>query len=82
MTYILKRLARRNSPIPGEAVSRFKTDVDQIPLFVILVNDILVGVGIIAYSIYLMAQISVHVTIMALIPLIIVGIVANIATKR
>ncbi|MCC7119457.1 MAG: ABC transporter ATP-binding protein, partial [Anaerolineales bacterium] len=66
----------------GEAVSRFKTDVDQIPLFVILVNDILVGVGIIAYSIYLMAQISVSVTVMALIPLIIVGIVANIATKR
>ena len=83
LTYILKRPGAAQLPdSPGEAVSRFKTDVDQIPLFVILVNDILVGVGIIAYSIYLMAQISVHVTIMALIPLIIVGIVANIATKR
>ena len=83
LTHILKRPGASQLPdSAGEAVSRFKTDVDQIPLFVILVNDILVGVGIIAYSIYLMAQISVSVTIMALIPLIIVGIVANIATKR
>jgi len=83
LTYILKRPGASQLPdSPGEAVSRFKTDVDQIPLFVILINDILVGVGIIAYAIYLMAQISVSVTVMALIPLIIVGIVANIATKR
>lgn len=83
LTHILKRPGASQLPdSAGEAVSRFKTDVDQIPLFVILVNDILVGVGIIAFSIYLMMQISVSVTIMALIPLIIVGIVANIATKR
>lgn len=83
LTHILKRPGASQLPdSAGEAVSRFKTDVDQIPLFVILVNDILVGVGIIAFSIYLMMQISVSVTIMALIPLIIVGIIANIATKR
>ncbi len=83
LTHILKRPGASQLPdSPGEAVSRFKTDVDQIPLFVILINDILVGVGIIGYSIYLMAQISVSVTIMALIPLIVVGVVANIATKR
>ena len=83
LTHILKRPGASQLPdSSGEAVSRFKTDVDQIPLFVILVNDILVGIGIIAYSIYLMAQISVSVTVMALIPLILVGIVANIATKR
>jgi ATP-binding cassette subfamily B protein len=83
LTHILKRPGASPLPdSPGEAVSRFKTDVDQIPLFVILVNDIVVGVLIISYSIYLMTQISVPVTIMALIPLVIVGIVANIATKR
>ncbi|RIK29772.1 MAG: ABC transporter ATP-binding protein [Anaerolineae bacterium] len=83
LTHILKRPGASQLPdSPGEAVSRFKTDVDQIPLFVILINDILVGVGIIGYSIYLMAQISISVTVMALIPLIVVGIVANIATKR
>ncbi|MBV6401564.1 MAG: putative multidrug resistance ABC transporter ATP-binding/permease protein YheI [Anaerolineales bacterium] len=83
LTHILKRPGASQLPdSAGEAVSRFKTDVDQIPLFVILINDILIGVGIIAFSIYLMMQISVSVTIMALIPLIVVGIVANIATKR
>ncbi len=83
LTYILKRPGASQLPdSPGEAVSRFKTDVDQIPLFVILINDIIVGVGIVTYAIYLMAQISASVTIMALIPLLIVGIVANIATKR
>lgn len=83
LTHILKRPGASQLPdSAGEAVSRFKTDVDQIPLFMILINDVLVGVGIIAYSIYLMTQISVSITIMALIPLIIVGIVANIATKR
>jgi len=83
LTHILKRPGASQLPdSPGEAVSRFKTDVDQIPLFVILINDILVGMGIIAYAIYLMTRISVPVTVMALIPLVIVGIVANIATKR
>jgi ATP-binding cassette subfamily B protein len=63
-------------------VSRFKTDVDEIPLFVILVNDIMVGLVIIGISIVLMTQINPSVTVMALIPLVIVGIIANIATSR
>lgn len=81
--HILKRPGASQLPdSPGEAVSRFKTDVDQIPLFVILINDILVGLAIIAVSIVLMTRISPSVTAMALIPLIIVGIVANLATGR
>ena len=83
LTHILKRPGASQLPdSSGEAVSRFKTDVDQIPLFVILVNDVLVGVLIIVYAIILMTSISVSVTIMALIPLVIVGIIANIATSR
>jgi ATP-binding cassette subfamily B protein len=83
LSHILKRPGASQLPdSPGEAVSRFKTDVDQIPLFVILINDILVGLAIIAVSIFLMTRISPSVTIMALIPLVIVGIVANIATSR
>jgi ATP-binding cassette, subfamily B, bacterial len=81
--HILKRPGASPLPdSPGEAVSRFKTDVDQIPLFVILINDILVGFLIIAAAIFLMTRISPTVTMMALIPLVIVGIVANIATGR
>ncbi len=83
LSHILKRPGASQLPdSAGEAVSRFKTDVDQIPLFVILVNDILVGLIIIAVSIALMIQISPSVTLMALAPLVVVGIVANIATGR
>ena len=84
---LLRHILRRPgaSPLPdspGEAISRFKNDVNEIPLFVILINDIAVGILVVIVSIILMAQISPSVTAMALIPLLIVGIVANIATKR
>jgi len=84
---LLRHILRRPgaSPLPdspGEAISRFKNDVNEIPLFVILINDIAVGIIIVIVAIILMAQISPSVTTMALIPLLIVGIVANIATKR
>lgn len=83
LRYILKRPGASQLPdSPGEAVSRFKKDVDEIPLFVILINDIMIGLVIIAIAIILMTQINPSVTIMALIPLVIVGIVANLATGR
>src|SRR5215207_1811387 len=83
LRYILRRPGA--SPLPdsaGEAISRFKNDVNEIPLFVILINDIAVGIVIVIVAILLMTQISPPVTVMALIPLVIVGIVANIAAKR
>src|SRR5687767_13872132 len=83
LRYILRRPGA--SPLPdsaGEAVNRFKNDVNEIPLFVILINDVLVGIAIIVVAIYLMTQISPSITLMALIPLLIVGIVANLATRR
>ena len=83
LRYILRRPGASALPdSAGEAISRFKNDVNEIPLFVILINDIAVGIGIVIAAIVLMAQISPSVTVMALIPLIVVGIVANIATKR
>lgn len=83
LRYILRRPGAAQLPdSPGEAVSRFKNDVNEIPLFVILINDIMVGLIIIAVAIILMTQINPSVTIMALIPLVVVGIVANIATSR
>jgi ATP-binding cassette subfamily B protein len=84
---LLRHILRRPgaSALPdsaGEAISRFKNDVNEIPLFVILINDIAVGIGIVIVAILLMTQISPSVTVMALIPLVIVGVIANIATKR
>jgi ATP-binding cassette subfamily B protein len=83
LRHILRRPGAAPLPdSPGEAISRFKTDVNEIPLFVILINDIAVGIIIIVVAILLMMQISPWVTMMALIPLVLVGIVANIASKR
>ena len=54
LRHILRRPGASTLPdSPGEAVSRFKNDVNEIPLFVILINDIMVGIAIIAFSIYL-----------------------------
>jgi ATP-binding cassette, subfamily B, bacterial len=83
LQYVLKRPGAAPLPdSPGEAVNRFKNDVNEIPLFVILINDILIGMVIIFVSIVLMARINSSITIMALIPLFIVGIVANLASSR
>jgi len=84
---LLKHILRRPGASPlhdsaGEAVSRFRGDVMEIPLFVIWINDIIVGLLIIIVSIVLMVRISPSITVMALTPLLIVGLIANAASKR
>jgi len=84
---LLHHILRRPgaSPLPdsaGEAVSRFRNDVNEIPLFVIMINDIMVGIAIIVVAIILMFQISPSVTLLALAPLLVVGLIANAATTR
>jgi ATP-binding cassette subfamily B protein len=83
LRYILKRPGAASLPdSPGEAVNRFKKDVEEIPLFVILINDILIGLVVVTVAIVLMTRIDARVTVMALIPLVLVGIIANIASSR
>ncbi len=83
LKYILRRPGASPLPdSPGEAVSRFRTDVIEVPLFVIWINDILVGILIIIASIVLMTQISPTITLYSLIPVVIIGLIANAASKR
>ncbi|MDP3178747.1 MAG: ABC transporter ATP-binding protein, partial [Spirochaetaceae bacterium] len=83
LLHILRRPGAAPLPdSPGEAVSRFRNDVVEIPTFVILINDIFVGFIIIVVSIVLMTAISPAVTLWALAPVLFVGLVANAATKR
>jgi ATP-binding cassette subfamily B protein len=84
---LLKHILNRPgaSPLPdspGEAISRFRNDVMEIPLFVIWINDILVGLLIVAGSIVVMLSINVTVTLLALVPLVAVGVIANAASRR
>jgi len=84
---LLKHILRRPgaSPLPdspGEAVSRFRNDVIEIPLFVIWINDILVGLGIIIVAFSMMAAISTKVTLLSLAPLLVIGVISILATSR
>jgi ATP-binding cassette, subfamily B, bacterial len=84
---LLERIFQRpgSAPLPdspGEAVSRFRNDVREIPLFVIWMNDILVGLIVIGVSILWMARINLLVTVLALAPLLLVGLSANAASSR
>ena len=83
LKYILKRPGASSLPeSAGEAVSRFRGDVMEIPHFVIWINDIIIGLLIIAVSIGLMIHINPSITVVALMPLLIVGIIANLASSR
>jgi ATP-binding cassette subfamily B protein len=67
---------------PGEAVSRFRNDVMEIPLFVLWFNDILSGLVVVVISIGMLVNISAPVTLIALTPVVLVGFIANAATRR
>ena len=83
LKYILKRPGASSLPeSAGEAVSRFRGDVMEIPHFVIWINDIIIGLLIIAVSIGLMIKINPSITTIALTPLLIVGFIANVASRR
>lgn len=84
---LLKHILRRPGALalpesPGEAISRFRGDVDEIPLFVILINDVFTGFIVIAIAIITMLRVNLTVTLLALTPLVIVGILSNASSKR
>lgn len=67
---------------PGEAISRFRNDVSELPNFVIMVNDMLVSALTMTVSVVLMLRINWLVTVLALIPIVIVGVIASLAKNR
>ena len=83
LTHILKRPGASALPdSPGEAISRFRGDVFEIPLFALWLNDIqgLLVYGVIA--IVVMLSISPAITLLALLPFVVVGFIANASTNR
>jgi ATP-binding cassette, subfamily B, bacterial len=84
---LLRHILRRPgaSPLPespGEAVSRFREDVMEIPLFVLWFNDSTSGVVVILVSLGIMINISLPFTLLALLPVVFVGFIANATTYR
>jgi ATP-binding cassette subfamily B protein len=66
---------------PGEAISRFRGDVDEVAFFM-SESLILIGFGFFAVvAIIVMAQINIYITLIVFIPLILVVVVANLAMR-
>jgi ATP-binding cassette subfamily B protein len=83
LTHILRRPGASALPeSSGEAISRFRGDVVEIPLFAIWLNDILVGLLIVFFAVEMMMSISIPITLLALVPFVIVGIISTQATHR
>jgi ATP-binding cassette subfamily B protein len=83
LRHILKRPGAKPLPdSPGEAVSRFRNDVYEIFLFVIMINDVMVGFLIVLVSLGILLQMNALIALVSLAPLIAVGIAANAASSR
>ncbi len=91
MTLLRKNLLRHilNRPgasalpdSPGEAISRFRGDVFEIPLFALWLNDIMGMIAFNVIALIVMVRISPTYTALALLPLIVVGGIAAASTKR
>ncbi len=83
LRHILRRPGASALPdSPGEAISRFRGDVFEIPLFALWLNDLL---GLVIFSIValiIMVRISPTITALAVIPFLVVGLIAAASTKR
>ncbi len=81
--HILKRPGARAVPgSPGEAISRFRDDVDEIANFM-AESLILTGFGLFALvAVVVMLRINARITLVVFVPLVIVILVVNAVRKR
>ena len=81
--HVLKRPGARAVPgSPGEAISRFRDDVNEIAGFM-SESLILLGFGLAAViAVAVMLRIDARITLVVLVPLAVVTVVANLATRK
>ena len=83
LRHILRRPGASALPdSPGEAISRFRGDTFEIPLFALWLNDILGMIVFNLISLYVMIRISPTYTGLALLPFIVVGVIAMSSSRR
>ncbi|MEN8172884.1 MAG: ABC transporter ATP-binding protein [Chloroflexota bacterium] len=83
LKHILRRPGASALPdSPGEAISRFRGDVFEIPLFALWLNDISGLLVFSAIALTIMLRINATITLLALLPFIVVGIIAGASTNR
>jgi len=83
LKHILRRPGASALPdSPGEAVSRFQGDVFEIPLFALWLNDLIGSIVFSGVGLIIMFNISPHITSLAILPFIVVGVIAGASTNR
>ena len=83
LRHILRRPGASALPdSPGEAISRFRGDVFEIPLFGLWINDILGSIAFNIIALIVMVRISPTYTGLALVPFLVVGVIAAASTRR
>jgi ATP-binding cassette, subfamily B, bacterial len=83
LKHILRRPGASALPdSPGEAVSRFQGDVFEIPLFALWLNDLIGSIVFSGVGLIIMFNISPRITSLAILPFIVVGVIAGASTNR
>ncbi|MEO6458372.1 MAG: ABC transporter ATP-binding protein [Chloroflexia bacterium] len=67
---------------PGEAISRFRDDVDSVTEVLITVNDLIASTVFAIIALAVLMTINAGITISVFLPLTVVIVVANMASKR
>ncbi|WP_420645282.1 ATP-binding cassette domain-containing protein [Candidatus Leptofilum sp.] len=67
---------------PGEAISRFRGDVWELPFFALWVNDVTANGVFLVFALAIMMSINAPIALIALLPLLLVALVTNSATGR
>ncbi|HOF86687.1 MAG TPA: ABC transporter ATP-binding protein [Armatimonadota bacterium] len=81
--HILRRPGARALPdSPGEATSRFRNDVFELPLFALWMNDLVGVIACCAVALAAMLRVNAGITALAIVPFIVVGVIAHRATTR
>lgn len=83
LRHILRRPGASALPdSPGEAISRFRGDTFEIPLFALWMNDMLGSIAFNIIALVVMVRISPTYTALAMLPLLVVAGIAAASTKR
>lgn len=83
LKHILRRPGASALPdSPGEAISRFRGDTFEIPLFALWMNDLMGSILFNIISLIVMMRISPTYTGLAMLPFIAVGIIATASARR
>lgn len=80
---VLERPGANSLPeAPGEAISRFRGDVWELPFFALWLNDVTANALFFVVALAIMISINSHIALFALLPLILVILISNSATGR